>query len=410
MRTIFSFHGLGPRVTALGIAQIINWGALYYTLALIGSKIIVETNWSEGFVYSGFAIATLLMGIFGPLSGRFVDRHGGLAVMLVGTVISACGMLILCLTHHIYVYLVAWGIMGLGMSAYLYDSSFASLSHLAGPTTRRAISGLTLVAGFSSTFTWPITSTLLSYTDWRGIVFIDAVVMICVSGPLIAFALRKPYPSPAAKVEKNLSEYEALAPDVTGVAQVSKDNLLKAMILFALIFAAQGFVVNAMAIHVLSLFETLSMSAGAAMLAGALIGPSQVAALLIELIFGRTISAMGLGLITMGLFPVALAVPLVLPPTLATAFFFGVVYGASAGLSTIARGVMPYELFGAEGYGRRLWLLSAPSLIAKAFAPAAIAIVIDAKGPKMALLCCVTIAILALSATIALDRTVRASR
>lgn len=212
------------------------------------------------------------------------------------------------------------------------------------------------------------------------------------------------------KSRKNLSEYEALAPDVTGVAQVSKDNLLKAMILFALIFAAQGFVVNAMAIHVLSLFETLGMSAGAAMLAGALIGPSQVAALLIELFFGRTISAMGLGLITMGLFPVALAVPLVLPPTLATAFFFGVVYGASAGLSTIARGVMPYELFGAEGYGRRLWLLSAPSLIAKAFAPAAIAIVIDAKGPKMALLCCVTIAILALSATIALDRTVRASR
>ncbi|MBM3637569.1 MAG: MFS transporter, partial [Alphaproteobacteria bacterium] len=81
---------------------------------------------------------------------------------------------------------------------------------------------------------------------------------------------------------------------MTGVAQVSKDNLLKAMILFALIFAAQGFVVNAMAIHVLSLFETLGMSAGAAMLAGALIGPSQVAALLIELFFGRTISAMGL--------------------------------------------------------------------------------------------------------------------
>ena len=51
-----------------------------------------------------------------------------------------------------------------------------------------------------------------------------------------------------------------------------------------------------------------------------------------------------------------------------------------------------------------------PSLIAKAFAPAAIAIVIDAKGPIVALLCCVTIAILALSATIALDRTVRASR
>ena len=410
MRTIFSFHGLGPRITALGIAQIINWGALYYTLALIGPKIIAETDWSEGFVYSGFAIATLLMGVFGPLSGRFVDRHGGLPVMLIGTAISASGMVMLGLAHHAYLYLLAWGLMGLGMSACLYDSSFASLAHLAGPTTRRAISGLTLVAGFSSTFTWPITSTGLSFTDWRGIAFIDAVVMICVSGPLIAFALRKPYPDLTTKADITLDDKEVPSPVIKGVAQVSKDQQFKAMMLFALIFAAQGFVVNAMAIHVLSLFETLGMSAGAAMLAGALIGPSQVAARLIELIFGRTISAMGLGLITMGLFPVALAVPLVLPPTFVTAFIFGLIYGASAGLSTIARGVMPYELFGAEGYGRRLGLLSAPSLIAKAFAPAAIAIVIDAKGPVIALLCCVAIAMLALSATIALDRTVRASR
>ena len=165
-----------------------------------------------------------------------------------------------------------------------------------------------------------------------------------------------------------------------------------------------------MSIHVLSLFETLGMSAGAAMLAGALIGPSQVAARLIELMFGRALSVMGLGLITMGLFPVALTIPLILPPTLVTAFIFGLVYGASAGLSTIARGVMPYELFGAEGYGRRLGFLSAPALLAKAFAPATIAIVIDAKGPVVALICCVAIAILALSATYALDRTVRASR
>lgn len=410
MKAIFSFHGLGPRITALGVAQIINWGALYYTLALIGPKIIAETDWSEGFVYSGFAIATLLMGVFGPLSGRFVDRHGGLPVMLVGTLISASGMIILSLAHQTYMYLLAWGVMGLGMSACLYDSSFASLTHLAGPTTRRAISGLTLVAGFSSTFTWPITSSLLSYTDWRGICFIDAAVMICVSGPLIVFALRKPYPLLTSITDNDLRDDETDLPVITGVAQVSKDKMLKAMIFFALIFAAQGFVLNAMSIHVLSLFETLGMSAGAAMLAGALIGPSQVAARLIELMFGRALSVMGLGLITMGLFPVALTIPLILPPTLVTAFIFGLVYGASAGLSTIARGVMPYELFGAEGYGRRLGFLSAPALLAKAFAPATIAIVIDAKGPVVALICCVAIAILALSATYALDRTVRASR
>ncbi len=410
MKHAFSFGGLGPRIAALGVAQIINWGALYYTLALIGPKILAETGWSDGFVYSGFAIATLLMGVFGPLSGRLVDRHGGLPVMLTGTLISASGMVILSQSTSVVLFSIAWGVMGLGMSACLYDSSFASLAQLSGSATRRAISGLTLVAGFSSTVTWPITSILLTQMDWRGICLFDAAVMLCISGPLIFYALRKPYPSLVASTPINASDEADLTKIISGTAQVSKDKLVKAMILFALIFSAQGFVLNAMSIHVLSLFETLGMSVGAAMLAGTLIGPSQVAARFIELLFGRNLSVMGLGLVTMGLFPVALAIPLLLPPTLATACIFGLIYGASAGLSTIARGVMPYELFGAEGYGRRLGLLSAPALVAKAFAPATIAMVTDAKGPVVALSTCIAIALIALLATIALDRSVRSPR
>ena len=410
MKQSFTFGGLGLRIAALGIAQIINWGALYYTLALIGPKIINETGWSEGFVYSGFAIATLLMGAFGPVSGRLVDRHSGLPVMITGTLIAAGGMALLSRADNPALFLAAWGVMGLGMSACLYDSSFASLAQLSGPMTRRAISGLTLVAGFSSTVTWPITSALLMQTDWRGICVFDAIIMLCVSGPLIFFALRKPYPPLDTVPVAELNDNDELTKKISGTALVPKDKMLKAMILFALIFTTQGFVLNAMSIHVLSLFETLGMSAVAAMIAGTLIGPSQVAARLIELLFGRNLSVMGLGLVTMALFPLALAIPLIMPPTIATACVYGLVYGASAGLSTIARGVMPYELFGADGYGRRLGFLSAPALLAKAFAPASIALIAQAQGPVIALSTCIAIALIALLATIALDRTVRSAR
>ena len=68
---------------------------------------------------------------------------------------------------------------------------------------------------------------------------------------------------------------------------------------------------------------------------------------------------------------------------------------------------MPYELFGADGYGRRLGLLSAPALVAKAFAPAAIAMVTDHLGPVIALWTCVAIAIIALGATLSLNNTVK---
>ncbi|NBU13956.1 MAG: MFS transporter, partial [Alphaproteobacteria bacterium] len=117
MKHAFSFGGLGLRIAALGVAQIINWGALYYTLALIGPKIISETGWSEGFVYSGFAIATLLIGAVGPFSGRLVDRHGGWPVMICGTLIAASGMVILSQADNPFLFLIAWAVMGLGMSA-----------------------------------------------------------------------------------------------------------------------------------------------------------------------------------------------------------------------------------------------------------------------------------------------------
>jgi hypothetical protein len=71
---------------------------------------------------------------------------------------------------------------------------------------------------------------------------------------------------------------------------------------------------------------------------------------------------------------------------------------------------MPYELFGAEGYGRRLGLLAAPALLAKAFAPATIALIAEAKGTVIALSTCIAIALVALLATIALDRAVRSTR
>ena len=407
MKTILTFDGLGSRIAALGFAQIINWGVLYYTLALIGPLVMAETGWSEAFVYSGFAVATILTGLCGPFAGRAVDRLGGLPVMMVGTAISAVGVLILGLAYSATTYLIAWAMMGIGMSACLYDSSFAALAQMAGPMTRRAISGLTLVAGFSSTITWPLTSLLLTITGWRGVCFADAAAMIGVAVPLIWVALRSTRRNHIGSAFRATGTEENSARSKPG--SVPHDRVIQAMILFALIFTAQGFVVNAMSIHVLSIFTALGMGGTAALLAGTLIGPAQVAARLIELIFGKNLSAMRLGLITMGLFPIGLLVPLICPPSIATALCFGIVYGASAGLSTIARGVMPYELFGAEGYGRRLGLLSSPTLLAKAFAPAAIAAVMGAFGPEGAVWTCVAAGAFAFMLTIGLAVTVRSS-
>ena len=380
---------LTPRLTrgiaCIGFAQIVNYGVLFYTLALIGPHIAKETGWSDGFVYAGFAVASAFTGLFSPVAGRLLDRYGGVLVMVSGTLVSAAGAALLASTTTKTAYLAAWSVMGIGMSACLYDSAFASLARLAGPATRKAISSMTLIAGFSSTLVWPLTAALLTRTDWRGVVWTDMMALLLISLPLLAIGCREDAgpPSPI------LADLEApIDPDPadTPAALLPEARFLPAMLLFSLVLTAHGFVINALSVHIITLFERLGTGPGAAILAGALIGPSQVAARLTELLFGKRLSPTGLGIVSTFLLPIALLILLLPVISMGTAVAFGLVYGASAGLSTIVRGVIPYALFGPSGFGRRLGLIASPSLVVKAIAPASLALVMSMAGPEGAVL------------------------
>src|SRR5258706_6648345 len=67
-------------VLALGITQITAWGTSYYCLGVLAGPISQDTGWSRGFVFLGFTVALLAMGIISSAVGRAIDRHGGRAV------------------------------------------------------------------------------------------------------------------------------------------------------------------------------------------------------------------------------------------------------------------------------------------------------------------------------------------
>lgn len=65
---------------------------------------------------------------------------------------------------------------------------------------------------------------------------------------------------------------------------------------------------------------------------------------------------------------------------------FAVLYGASNGLVTIAKGAVPLMLFGPRGYGEVLGIISAPNLVLNAAAPLLFALLLTAVSPQGALL------------------------
>src|SRR5215470_7059764 len=71
-------------VFALGITQITAWGTSYYCLGVLAGPIGTETGWSRSFIFFGFTVALLAMGVVSNAVGRAIDRRGAHAVMTLG--------------------------------------------------------------------------------------------------------------------------------------------------------------------------------------------------------------------------------------------------------------------------------------------------------------------------------------
>lgn len=111
-------------------------------------------------------------GLCAPLTGRVVDRHGGRFALMTGALLGAFGFAVLANTHSVVLMFVGWSINGVAMALGLYEACFATIGQLAPSEYPRLVTGVTLIAGFSSTVSWPASHYLLEAIGWRNLCFV----------------------------------------------------------------------------------------------------------------------------------------------------------------------------------------------------------------------------------------------
>ena len=67
-------------VAALGVAQIVSWGTLFYTIAVLGTAMRATLGVSEVALHGAYSAGLLLSGLLAPAVGRHIDAYGGRAV------------------------------------------------------------------------------------------------------------------------------------------------------------------------------------------------------------------------------------------------------------------------------------------------------------------------------------------
>lgn len=359
-------------IPALGIAQIIGWGSLYYSLAVLAAPIRADLGFSEFIIFAAFSLGLLISGTAAPYAGRWIDRHGGRRVMATGSAIAAIALLVIASAQSAPVYLVGWMLAGAAMAMCLYDSAFATLHQIVPQHFRRAVSSLTLFGGFASTVFWPLANSLAASWGWRETLVLFAGLHLLVCLPI----------------------YLGLLPAATGVlaspgvasGSVSKLTADKRYLWLASGFALATFVFGALSAFVITALVSRGFSMDEAVWIAALIGPMQVTGRIIEWALASRIPASRVGIAALSLMVLAVLLLSAMHDSILVGCLFAAAYGFANGVLTIVRGTVPAELFGAERQGALLGGLARPALLSMAVAPALVGGLLRAGLPMSAVL------------------------
>jgi MFS family permease len=358
-------------VAALGVTQILAWGSSYYLPAVLAQPIASDTGWPLAWVVGGFSAGLMVAGLISPYIGRTINRGGGRAVMALSSVLLGCGLALLAAAQNLPMYLAAWLVIGLGMGSGLYDAAFATLGRLYSTNARGPIAALTLFGGLASTLCWPLSAFLLEHLGWRGACLVYAAIQLLLAMPLHWLVLPplRGHAQPAATVA---GPKTPLLP---------RADLAK-FLLTAAATALASAILAMLSVHLLTVLQAKGLELAAAVTLGAMIGPSQVGARIVQMIFAsryhpiwtKLTSAL---LVTLGLAMLLGGFPLLVVPL--------VLYGAGVGIESIVRGTLPLAIFDPASYAAIMGRIAMPSLLFQALSPWLGAILLDHGGPDFML-------------------------
>lgn len=339
-------------IFSLGMVQILVWGGSFFLMAVIADPIMKETGWTSQAVYGALSLGILVSAFLAPLTSQLIARWGGRCILASSGLAIAIGLLLMAWTTSLPMFMAAWAIIGVGMALGFFEALFATLGAIYGARASSAITGVTLFSGFATSIVWPLVAFVIEHLGWRATCVVYALLLLISVAPIYYWVLPKQLISPVNSKKNPL-------------AVVAFDRRI--YILLTTIFTLAAVIMTAMSVHLLLLLQGQGYSTAAAIGLSTLMGPSQVASRVLQLLSRKRhpiwttlicVVLVATGLIIVAAYPAAASIALVL-------------YGAGNGLRAIVRGLLPLALMSQAQYVLLMGRMARPALIAQAITPLA---------------------------------------
>lgn len=339
----------------LSLAQLITWGSVFYTFALLMEPLERELGLTRAQSSLAFSVALLAEGLLSYPVGRWIDRGHERAVMTLGSVAIAAGLFLHSFVTTAAGFYAVWALLGCALAATLYNPVFAVVTRRYPRDFRRAIITLTFLGGLASTVFIPLSAWLIANFGWRHALWVLAGLQLLVCVPLHATTLRD---APRAAV------------GVTAAAGSPSAHLRSAPFLLIGVFVVLMMAVTAaLPAHMVSLLRENGLAEAWVIAIPASIGVVQVLGRLLLFFFEHHFNLHLANRLIPCLIPLGLAALLAGAGHRAAAMLFVLLYGLGNGMLTIVKGTAIAQYVSREHVASLNGALGLPMALARAVAP-----------------------------------------
>jgi MFS family permease len=177
-------------VAWLSLGQLITWGSVFYTFALLMEPVERELGLTRAQSSLAFSLALLAEGALAYPVGRWIDQGHERLVMTGGSLLVGACLLLHSGVTSVAGFYAVWLGLGAGLAATLYSPVFAVVTRRFPDDFRRAIITLTFLGGLASTVFIPLSAWLIQAMGWRQALWVLAGFHLLVCAPVHAAQLR----------------------------------------------------------------------------------------------------------------------------------------------------------------------------------------------------------------------------
>jgi len=348
-------------VAWLSVGQLITWGSVFYTFALLMEPVERELGLDRAQSSLAFSLALLAEGAMAWSVGRWIDRGHERALMTGGSLVIAAGLLLHSFVQSAAGFYAVWLLLGAGLSATLYNPAFSIVTRRFPNDFRRAIITLTFLGGLASTVFIPLDAWLIAQLGWRHALWVLAAVHLCVCVPLHFRILRN---APARRAEPSPAGGRP-----SGHPSVAH-HLRSAPFLLVGVFTVLLMAVTAaLPPHMVSLLRGAGLPEAWVIAVPASIGIMQVFGRALLYFFEHHFDLHLANRLIPCLIPLGLVMLLAAAGHQAAALCFVLFYGMGNGMLTIVKGTAIAQYVNREHVATLNGALGLPSAIARAIAP-----------------------------------------